>query len=114
MWEGAPFGCPFSYFVFGGVFIFNLSVFKSVSILSKIGLNCGLEVCMRLLLARAILMASLSMVISSCVNMEWSSEFRGGVPRMCVVVDGECSVKPERQKVLRRAPMSPARLDQPR
>lgn len=99
-----------------GVLIFTFSAFKSVSICANTLWNFGLEVCMRLLLAKAMLSASLSVSISGCVNLGMSSsiELRGDVPRFCVVANGDCSVKPERQNNSASYPVSPARLDQPR
>lgn len=77
-------------------------------------MNFGLEVCMRLLDARAWSSAALMMLSSSCVNMDASFRVAGRIPGMCVVVDGVCSVKPERQDNVDNIPVSPARLDQPR
>lgn len=69
---------------------------------------------MRLLLAKAMLMLSLSMSISGCVSF--------GMDTTPVVLDCTlvimrsfgCSVKPERQNDGTFFPVSPARLDQPR
>lgn len=49
--------------------ILIFSAFKSFSIWLKICANFGLEFCMRLLLCRASVIASLSISISGCVNM---------------------------------------------
>lgn len=52
---------------------------------------------MRLLLARAMLIASLSISISACVNMDASLRVGGTIPTVCVLANGVCSVKPPRQ-----------------
>lgn len=85
----------------------------SASICANTAANFGLLVCILLLLASAMLSASLMISSSAGVNMArpfWLPENSG----LCFVMDCLCSVKPERQNNGACIPVSPARLDQPR
>lgn len=100
------------YLFLFGVLILILSAFKSASICAKTAANLGLEVCMRLLDAKAMLIASLSISISAAVNIVFLTGCAG--LHVSVIPDVVYSVKPERQNSGADTPVSPARLDQPR
>ncbi|AZL82726.1 hypothetical protein [Apis mellifera associated microvirus 7] len=102
-----------SYLFFTGVLILILRAFKSASICVNMAENFGLEVCMRLLLARAMLIASLSSSISACVNMDASLRVGGSIPAICILVDGVCSVKAPRQNNVEDMRCFQRGLDQP-